>query len=95
MFLLKKSDLHMFQKYIINFLRRLGKGTEYYALTSMFKELRNQLLPLLNSRFENRAFDYFDIISWLESKVEKKPVEFIVKRNFELRVSKSRMSVIE
>ena len=48
----------------------------------MFAELKTQLLPLKDSRFEGRAFYYFDIISWLESKIEKKPVEEIVQRKF-------------
>lgn len=81
-FLLKKEDLHQFQKYILAFLRKLGSEVSSKELIAMFRELKIQLLPLLDSRFDGRAFYYFDIISWLESKIEKKPVEEIVKRNF-------------
>jgi hypothetical protein len=86
-FLLKKEDLHLFQKYILAFLKKLTKGIDRKALLNMFIELKLQLQPLSNSRFENRAFYYFDIISWLESKIEKIPVEEIVKRNFSTRQS--------
>lgn len=81
-FLLKKDDLHMFQKYILKFLKNLNKGVSNKELMEMFVELKANLLPLMKSHFEQRAFYYFDIISWLESKIEKLPVEEIVKRKF-------------
>ena len=76
-FLMKKQDFHLFQKYIIKFLRRLG----YISRTELpgaFKELYDQLLPLTNDPYEKRAFIYFDIISWLESKIQKRPVKVIM-----------------
>lgn len=81
-FLLKKDDLHLFQKYIIKFLKNLDKGVDSRELLQMFRELKGNLLPLMNSHFEQRAFYYFDIISWLESKIEQLPVEEVVKRKF-------------
>ena len=94
-FLLKKADLHSFQKYIIEFLRKLAKVPDTFQLMQMFQLLKTQLLPLTESRFESRAFHYFDIISWLESRIEKKPVEEIVKRNVTMKISKSKMAAIQ
>jgi hypothetical protein len=85
-FLFKKEDLHLFQKYIIAFLRKLAGSVSNKELMAMFAELKVQLLPLLHSRFDGRAFYYFDIISWLESKIEKLPVEEIVQRKFLAKV---------
>ena len=76
-FLLKKQDFHVFQKYILKFLRRLGYISRS-ELTNAFKELYEQLLPLTNDPYEKRAFIYFDIISWLESKIQKRPVKVIM-----------------
>ena len=77
-YLLKKDDLHLFQKSILNFLRTLTKIPNKEELKLKFASLKEQLLPLENSRYEKRAFVYFDIISWLDSKIQEKPVELVI-----------------
>jgi hypothetical protein len=77
-FLLKKDDLHLFQKYILSFLRTLKRIPSKEELYYKFNLLKEQLKPLVNSRYEKRAFVYFDIISWLESKIAGKPVHKII-----------------
>jgi hypothetical protein len=79
-YLLKKDDLHQFQKSILNFLRTLTRIPNKEELKLKFSTLKDQLLPLENSRYEKRAFVYFDIISWLESKIQEKPVEYIIEQ---------------
>jgi hypothetical protein len=76
-FLLKKDDLGNYQKYIMNFLRNLNKGTTEGELIARFKKLRSQLLTLVDP-YEKRAFIYFDIISWLESKIQKRTVQEVI-----------------
>jgi hypothetical protein len=78
-YLLKKGDLHLFQRIILNFLKQLTLETTQKNLINAFADLKNQLLPLLENPYEKRAFIYFDIISWLESKIENKRVEEIIK----------------
>lgn len=73
-FLIKKNDLHLFQKIIMKFLRKLSSITRD-QLIDAFKDLREQLLPLNDKFYERRPFIYFDIISWLESKIEHKNVQ--------------------
>jgi len=77
-FLIKKEDMHLYQKYIMNFLKKLNSITTE-QLTEAFKELWQQLLPLTTNPYEKRAFIYFDIISWLESKIYNKPIAEIIK----------------
>lgn len=81
-FLLKKDDLHLFQKYIITFLKNLSDQRGGKELTEKFSKLKNQLIPLIDSPFEKRAFIYFDIISWLESKILRIPVQAIIQKKF-------------
>ena len=88
-FLFKKDDLHLFQKFILKFLKSLGKEVGNKELLERFLRLKMQLLPLVNSPYEKRAFIYFDIISWLESKIEKKAVQEIIKDKFLARAAKS------
>ena len=78
-FLLKKDDLHNFQKYILNFLKKLSYQFTEDQLIPEFEKLRNQLIPLKKNPYEKRAFIYFDIIEWLESKIQKKPVGKVIR----------------
>ncbi len=77
-FLLKKGDLQLFQKYILRFLRKLSSGFKEEDLIPEFQKLLQQLLPLQYIRYEKRAFIYFDIISWLESKIMHKSVQEVI-----------------
>jgi hypothetical protein len=86
-FLFKKDDLHLFQKFILKFLKNLNSETNNKELLEGFKQLKVQLMPLVNMVYEKRAFIYFDIISWLESKIEKKSVQEIIKEKFTLKKS--------
>ena len=78
-FLNKKDDLQSFQKHILAFIRNLSWGITERELIKRFVTLREKLIPLAQSRFDNRAFAYFDIISWLDSKIENRPVEEVIK----------------
>ncbi len=85
-FLLKKDDLRLFQKFVLSFLKNLSTDTDAKGLVAQFKNLKSQLLTLVESPYEKRAFIYFDIISWLESKIEKRSVQEIIKEKFESRI---------
>jgi hypothetical protein len=78
-FLGKKDDLHYYQNRILRFLKRLNVIHTGDELVNAYKELRDQLIPLETNPYEKRAFVYFDIISWLESKIEKRQVKEIIK----------------
>lgn len=79
-FLLKKKNLQLYQKYILNFLRRLGSTRiSNNEMIQKFEQLRTQLLPLESNPYEKRAFIYFDIISWLESKINNRTVQAVIR----------------
>lgn len=78
-FLLKKEDLHQYQKYILNFLKRLNTTITEGEILQRFQNLRNNLLPLTKDPYEKRPFIYFDIISWLEAKTDGKLVGDIIR----------------
>ena len=73
-FLLKKEDLHLFQQHILQFIKNLSRVNTDQELIDRFKILREKMLALSKSKYDKRAFVYFDIISWLESKIHKKPI---------------------
>ncbi len=78
-FLHKKEDLHQFQQFILDFIKNLSRDITETELIDRFKGLRENLLPLTISKYEKRAFVYFDMIAWLDSKIHKKSVESIIK----------------
>ena len=86
-FLLKKEDLHKFQITILGFLKRLGPFPSEQELHGYFSSLLTQLKLLENDPYEARAFIYFDIISWLESKIEGKPVQKIIQEKARFRIA--------
>ena len=77
-FLLKMNDLHAVQKEMIKFLRSLG-DIYPHELKDEFRKLYNELKKYENHPYEKRAFLYLDILSWLESHLEGKPVSQIIR----------------
>ncbi|MBT8306292.1 MAG: hypothetical protein KJN85_05100 [Maribacter sp.] len=77
-FLLKMNDLHAVQKEMIKFLRNLG-NIYPHELRNEFQKLYNELKKYENHPYEKRAFLYLDILSWLESHLEGKPVAQIIR----------------
>ncbi len=86
-FLIKMQDLYEVQKEMIKFLRGLGDiypheiKKEFIKLLKKFKEFEDH-------PYEKRAFLYLDVISWLESKIENKSVNLIIREKFQLQNSK-------
>ncbi len=77
-FLLKMNDLHAVQKEMIKFLRNLG-NIYPHELRGEFQKLHAQLKKYEDHPYEKRAFLYLDIISWLESHLQNKPVAEIIR----------------
>lgn len=77
-FLLKKNDMHAYQQFILEFIRNLSKDTRT-SLIDRFASLRKKMIELSESKYDRRPFVYFDIISWLDSKIENRNVSEIVK----------------
>ncbi len=80
-FLLQMEDMHAVQKEVFRFLRRTP-GMRPVALREEFGQLREKLIPLRDDPFERRPFLYLDIISWLESKLENRMVQDVIRDQF-------------
>jgi hypothetical protein len=77
-FLSKMDNLQQVQQHILNFLRKLS-DIDPSELKNAFKKLHDKLKTLEDNPFEKRAFLYLDLISWLESKIQNRPVQDIIK----------------
>jgi hypothetical protein len=85
-FHIQKKDLYMYQKLIMTFLKKLNVDMSDEELWYEFKVLKDQMGKIVNKPYERRAFYYFDIISWLESKLKNIPVEKIIAAKSKNRV---------
>ncbi len=82
---LRRGTISAYNKLILAFIRKLHRNLSAKQLNRLFLELKEKMQPLTKQRFEKRAFYYFDIISWLESKIEKRTIEEIIKAKFRNR----------
>lgn len=80
-FIVKMNDMHAVQKELLVFLKKLG-GIYAPEVKRELKRLYERLLPLESHPYERRPFFYLDIISWLESKIRRKPVAVIIQERF-------------
>jgi len=87
-FLLKMENLQEVQKEIFRFIRKTPRMRES-ELRNEFISLKEKLSKLENMPFERRPFLYLDIISWLESKIERKPVQSVIREKFLKRQHKN------
>lgn len=88
-FLIKMEDLYEVQKEFIKFLRGLG-DIYPHEVKNEFIKLHKKLKEFENDPYQSRAFLYLDIISWLESKIQNKPIGLIIRSKFQDDLEKSK-----
>ncbi|MDQ3193745.1 MAG: hypothetical protein M3P82_01970, partial [Bacteroidota bacterium] len=64
---------------VLNFLKKTPGVVSLKELAPHFEELRDNLIDITEDPYERIALDYFDFVSWLESKIEKKTFADVIK----------------
>lgn len=72
-FLYSRQRLYKYETVVLNRLRKLPGTHNSREMLTFFQDFRDELLLLTNDPFESKAFDYFDMIAWLESKIQRRP----------------------
>lgn len=80
-FIGKMNDQQAVQREIIQFLRKTGK-IKPDELKGEFTNLYERLLKLNDDLYERRPFLYLDILSYLKSRIENRPVQEVVREKF-------------
>ncbi len=80
-FFIQMDDWYVVQKKIIHFFKKLG-NVYPHQIKNQFKKLRDKLIKYYDHPYEKRTFLYLDIISWLNSKIQNKSVEAVIKEKF-------------
>lgn len=78
-FLIKNQGKYKYENSFIRFFRNVINIAGQDELKKEFVRFHKELLELANDPFEKEAFDFFDLISWLESKIENRPFATIMK----------------
>ncbi|MFI5204293.1 MAG: hypothetical protein ACHQF2_07330, partial [Flavobacteriales bacterium] len=87
-FLLSRKNFNKYEQQIMRFLKTL-KGNETAAeLRKRFIVLKDQMMRISRSHYEKRSFIYFDMISWLESKIQNKPIQAVFQERMGLQEKK-------
>jgi tetratricopeptide (TPR) repeat protein len=72
-YLEKRNRIYKFESIILSFINKLIKGNVYTERHGLYKDLRAELSQISNDPFEKSVFEYFDFISWADSKYLEKP----------------------
>jgi hypothetical protein len=78
-FLASKQKMYQLEKIILTSIRKLINVNSREESIQFFKQLKAALEPIVQDPLESKFLVYFDIMSWLESKIEKKKFEEVVK----------------
>ena len=81
-FLYKRKRLFKVEGVILEFLKKYPNWVDRDQIMAGFSELHKKLLVFRHDDYEKHAFEYFDFISWLESKIQKEDFETVKRRNF-------------
>lgn len=87
-FLSKMEHLDAVQNEILKFLRR-SMSSRQQDLRQNFIELKEKLEKVSQDKYARRSYQYLDIVSWLESKIENKPVQQVIREKFLAGVSRT------
>ncbi len=77
-FLRKRNKIYKYEQIIIKFMKRSLRANTEKALVELFEEMKYELDAILKDEYEKHAFDAFNILPWLKSKIEKKSMREIL-----------------
>lgn len=84
-FLEKNKEMSAVLNEILKFLKYFNK-VGIRGLRSGLVDLKDRLEEVAKDPYERRFFLYLDVISWLESKINKTPVQGIIQEKFRKKV---------
>ncbi|MEP6675888.1 MAG: hypothetical protein ABJA78_12055 [Ferruginibacter sp.] len=89
-FLSKMNDLDAVLQEIFKFLQK-SLSAKKQNVRESFINLRNKLEKISADKYAKRSYQYLDIVSWLDSKIEHVPVQEVIKRKFKSKQEELRI----
>ena len=78
-FLSTNEKIYKLETIVLGFLRKLPKLSNENKTLDLLKKFKDELALLQKDPFEKLAFEYFDLLSWVESKLEGKKFSEVVR----------------
>ncbi len=78
-FLYKRKKFYKVENAVLNFKRRAYRINSKEKLKELFTELSLKITEITKDPYEKIALEYFDLLFWLESKIENKKFADVVK----------------
>jgi hypothetical protein len=79
-YLSKRKRIYKFESVFLQFINKLSKANSAISLKNSYQALRPELQALAKDPYEKSVFEYFDFITWVESKYLGIPFRDLVKR---------------
>jgi hypothetical protein len=80
-FLFKRNKMYRMEASLLKFLKRIAPNIHTEKqLKVAFNDLRDEIAAYSTEKYQAKALDYFDMISWLECKIKRKPFAEILKK---------------
>lgn len=80
-FISKRNRVYKYENIILKYLRTSFRIKSMTELDAMFVEMKHELEEIKDDPLEQNAFDAFNILYWLESKVKKIPMMELMKES--------------
>lgn len=82
----QRGGIYSFESEVLKFFKcAIPNIFTNHDLISALKELKKAVIIYMKDPFERKALDYFDFISWIESKIEARPMREIIKQKLGLK----------
>lgn len=78
-YLTTRNRVYKFETMILNFINQILKSKDRDEEIHIYTKLLEDLKPMQEDTFEKTAFEYFDVLSWIESKITGKTFAEVVK----------------
>jgi hypothetical protein len=78
-YLTKLEGLYPFERILVAFMRRFSTGKALFNVPTAFKKLRKELVEVGYEPGERNALSTLDLLAWVDSKIEERPLHEILK----------------
>ena len=78
-FFTKRKRVYKYESIIQKYLRRSFRIKTDKELEDMFISMKDELSKIIHDDYEKNAFDAFNLIPWLDSRIRKIPVLQVLK----------------
>jgi tetratricopeptide (TPR) repeat protein len=80
-FLFKRNMMYKMESSLLKFLKRVAPQISSEKQQRVaFNDLRDEIASYSTEKYQAKALDYFDMISWLESKIKRKPFAEVLRK---------------